>query len=204
MTAESLPQAYFDRLYAGDPDPWGFRTRAYEHDKYEDTLAALDGRRFRRGVEVGCSIGELTARLGLACEDLLGVDLAEAALRQARARNADAPHIRFTQMRLPAARPEGRFDLIVLSEVLYYFGEADLARMADWVCEALEPEGVVLLVHWLGETPDYPAGGDEAVEAFVRRSSPALTTDRRWRRESYRLDRLFRTAPSGPAAVRPG
>ena len=204
MTAESLPQAYFDRLYAADPDPWGFRTRAYEREKYEDTVAALDGARFRRGVEIGCSIGELTARLSASCEDLLGVDLAEAALRQARIRNADAPNIRFAQMQLPTVQPEGRFDLIVFSEVLYYFGETDLARMADWVCTALEPDGVVLLVHWLGETPDYPAGGDEAVEAFFRMMSPALTTDRRWRRELYRMDRLVHAAPSGPAGARPG
>jgi SAM-dependent methyltransferase len=104
-------------------------------------------------------------------------------------------------MALPDERPEGRFDLIVLSEVLYYFSRADLARVAAWVGEALEPDGTALLVHWLGETPDYPLAGDEAVEAFLTETAPGLTTDRRWRRELYRLDRLVR---SGAAAVPPG
>ena len=190
--APSLPQSYFDDLYAHEPDPWGLATRDYERDKYADTVAALDGRRFRRAVEVGCAIGELTARLAPCCDDLLGVDIAEAALVRARARNAGAPQVRFARMSLPAKRPDGRFDLIVLSEVLYYFGRSDLERMADWVGHALEPQGVALLVHWLGETPDYPLTGDEAVEGFLRAAEPILTTDRRWRRESYRLDRLVR------------
>ncbi len=189
---QSLAVGYFDALYARTPDPWGLATRDYERAKYEDTVAALEGRRFRRAVEVGCAIGELTARLALRCDDLLGVDIAEAALAQARTRNAATPHVRFARLALPDEAPPGRFDLIVLSEVLYYFSRADLARVADWVCAALEPDGVVLLAHWLGETPDYPLTGDEAVEAFVTATTPALTTDRRWRRALYRLDRRVR------------
>ena len=200
MSGTSLPASYFDALYARSEDPWGFRTRDYERGKYEDTVAALDGRRFAGAVEVGCSIGELTARLAPWCDALLGVDIAEAALTQARARNADAPQVRFVRMALPDERPEGRFDLIVLSEVLYYFSRADLARVATWVADALAPGGLALLVHWLGETPDYPLTGDEAVEAFLSDTAPALTTDRRWRRELYRLDRLVR---SGGAAAPP-
>ena len=201
---ESLPGGYFDALYARDPDPWGFRSRPYEHAKYEDTVAALDGRRFGRAVEVGCAIGELTARLAPSCDALLGVDVAEAALEQARRRNADAPQVTFARMTLPQQRPEGRFDLIVLSEVLYYFNRNDLAQVADWVASALEPDGVVLLVHWLGETPDYPLTGDEAVDAFLSLTSGVLTTDRRWRRELYRLDRAVRAGRSGVGDAPPG
>lgn len=197
MTAaqgESLGRDYFDALYARTSDPWGLATRDYERAKYADTLAALEGRRFRRAVEIGCAIGELTAVLAPACDDLLGVDIAEAALEQARRRNAGSPHVRFARLALPGEQPEGRFDLIVLSEVLYYFSRADLARVAAWAEDALTPDGAVLMVHWLGETPDYPLTGDEAVEAFLALTQPALTTDRRWRRESYRLDRLARRA----------
>ncbi len=194
---ESLPGGYFDALYAGDADPWGFRTRDYERDKYKDTLKALDGRRFARGVELGCSIGELTAQLAPSCDALLGVDIAQAALDQAVTRNAHNEHVRFARMTLPEERPEGRFDLIVLSEVLYYFSRPDLEEVARWVASVLQPDGVALLVHWLGETPDYPATGEEAVEHFLTATSPALTTDLRWRRASYRLDRLIRTERSG-------
>ncbi len=192
MSEASLPADYFDALYAGDPDPWRFRTSDYERDKYADTVAALEGRRFVRAVEIGCSIGELTARLAPLCEDLLGVDIAQAALDAAAARNRDTPQVRFQKLALPGEQPEGLFDLIVLSEVLYYFSAADLKRVAAWVQTALAPGGVVLMVHWLGETPDYPHTGDEAVEAFSRALQPALTTDRRSRRAQYRLDRMSR------------
>ena len=188
-TPGTLPAAYFDRLYAGDPDPWRFRTSDYEREKYADTVDALDGVSCARAVEVGCSIGELTAHLAPLCGDLLGVDVAEAALVTARARNAATPHVRFARMALPEETPEGPFDLIVLSEVLYYFGETDLDRVAAWAQGALAPGGVVLLVHWLGETPDYPLTGEEAVERF-RQAATRLTTDSTRRRARYRLDRL--------------
>jgi SAM-dependent methyltransferase len=201
-SSSSLPPAYFDDLYRKDPDPWGFRTRDYERHKYEDTVAALEGRRFASAIEVGCSIGELTARLAPSCDKLLGVDIAEAPLELARVRNAATPHVRFARMQLPQQRPEGAFDLIVLSEVLYYFGLSDLEAVARWTCQALAPGGVALLVHWLGETPDYPCTGEEAVEAFLAFTQPTLTTDRRWRRELYRLDRLARR--SSAKAAPPG
>jgi len=201
--SDSLPQAYFDALYAGDPDPWGFRTRPYEQGKYDDTIAALEGRRFKTAVEVGCSIGELTARLGEVCDQVLGVDIAEAPLRLARARNAGAPHIRFARMAMPGTIPKGRFDLIVLSEVLYYFSADDRAAMADWVATALTPDGTALLVHWLGETPDYPFTGDQAVEGFLNAAAAKLTIAQRWRRDLYRVDRLRRAASDDPEAAPP-
>ena len=186
----SLEAGYFDALYARDPDPWRFTTSDYEREKYADTVAALEGRRFARAVEVGCAIGVLTAELAPSCERLLGLDVAEAALDAARRRNADKPQVRFARMALPEQTPEGTFDLIVLSEVLYYLGRDDLARVADWACGALEPGGAALLVHWLGETPDYPLTGDEAAEGFLTAAAGRLTTDLSRRRARYRIDRL--------------
>jgi SAM-dependent methyltransferase len=192
MSKASLPADYFEALYAGDPDPWRFRTSDYERDKYADTVAALNGRRFERAVEIGCSIGELTARLAPLCDDLLGVDIAQAALDAAAVRNRETPQVHFQRLALPVERPEGVFDLIVLSEVLYYFGAEDLKWVAAWVQTALAPDGVVLMAHWLGETPDYPYTGDEAVDAFIQALQPALTIDRRSRRAQYRLDLMSR------------
>lgn len=192
MTGDSMSEAYFEALYADNPDPWRMTTSEYERDKYQDTLAALEGRRFDSAVEIGCANGELSAVLAPTCERYLGVDIVEPPLMQARARNAANAHVRFERMVFPQERPAGPFDLIVLSEVLYYFSMADLDAVADWVGSALTADGVVLLVHWLGETPDYPLTGDEAVEAFLRAASATLTTDRRSRRDSYRIDRLAR------------
>lgn len=189
----SLTPGYFDRLYADKPDPWSFETSAYERDKYADTLAALPRPLYPEAVEVGCSIGVLTRALASRCGRLLGVDPAEAALARARAINADRPNVRFDRLHLPAQTPVGRFDLIVFSEVLYYFDAADLKRTADWALGALEPGGEVLLTHWLGETPDYPLTGDTAAELFAEIVRGKLERVRAERREKYRLE-LYRAA----------
>ena len=83
-----LTAGYFDELYAGDPDPWGFETSAYEQAKYAATVDALEGRRYATALEIGCSIGVLTARLADRCDALLAVDAAQAATESASERLA--------------------------------------------------------------------------------------------------------------------
>jgi hypothetical protein len=77
----SRPAAHFERLYQTDPDPWGFKTSAYEQTKYRHTLSALAGRRFKSGLEFGCSIGILTRLLASRCDTILGRDIVEAPCR---------------------------------------------------------------------------------------------------------------------------
>ena len=190
----SLPPDYFEGLYAADPDPWRFETSDYERRKYAATLAALPRPRYAAALEVGCSIGVLTAPLADRCDALLALDVAEAALDKARARLAGREGVRFALSRVPEAWPEGRFDLILLSEVVYYLDAADVARLAERVRASLQPEGDVVLVHWTGET-DYPLGGDEAVSAFLAASRDFLEPRAGARTDAYRLDVLRRPGP---------
>ncbi len=186
----SLPPAYFDNIYARDPDPWRFATSDYERAKYDATLAALTpAAPYARALEVGCSIGVLTQRLAPLCERLLAIDVAETALAQARARCAAFGHVQFARMAIPQDWPAGSFDLIVFSEVLYYLSPEDLAATARLTQASLKPDGAALLVHYTLPT-NYPASGDAASEAFITAAgfSPILQ-----RAEAeYRLDLLRR------------
>ncbi len=184
----SRDAAYFDRIYATCEDPWGFRSSPYERAKYARTIAALPPRRFRAGLEIGCSIGELTRCLAMHCDTLHGVDVAAAALQTARERCADLAHVRFNEMRVPAQWPAGQYDLIVLSEVLYFLSCADIALVAARVCRGLVDGGVVLLVNWRG-VADNPIGGDAAACAFAA-AAPQLACDLRQVFEAFRIDRL--------------
>src|SRR3954454_12910985 len=112
--------AHFDALYARHPDPWNFETSAYEAAKYQATIAALEGRHFARGLEIGCSIGVLTEHLAPHCDALLAIDVSERALARARER---VPGATFERREVPEEYPEGYFDLTVCSEVLYYLDE---------------------------------------------------------------------------------
>jgi hypothetical protein len=66
------------------------------------------------------------------------------------------------QRALPAQWPAGRFDLVVFSELLYYFGDRDLRAMLDRAAGSLEAGGTLLAVHWRHAVADYPRSGDSA------------------------------------------
>ena len=185
----TLPSSYFDDLYRRDADPWKFETKPYEHEKYAATLAALPREHFQSGLEIGCSIGVLTRMLAAHCDHLLSVDASELPLQRARERNADLQHVRFERMRLPAEFPREHFDLIVMSEVGYYFDRADLERVQNLLLGALEADGILVLVHYLPRVPDYPLTGDEVHQSFL--ALAARGTLRHlcgFRAERYRLD----------------
>jgi SAM-dependent methyltransferase len=184
----SLGADYFEDVYARDPDPWRFASSDYERAKYDATIAALGGARFGAGLEIGCSIGVLTARLAAICDGLLAVDLNERALAAARTRCAALPGVRFARMQVPAEFPAERFDLIVVSEVAYYWSDADLRTAIDASARAAAGGGVVELVHWLPVVPDYPRTGDAAHEAFL--ADPRFERLRGARSERYRIDVL--------------
>lgn len=161
---DTLPPAYFEDKYKSDIDPWRFRTSAYEREKYAATIGALSSPSYQRALEVGCSIGVLTGLLAERCGSLLAIDASQTAITAARL--TAPPNVSLEARHLPGEFPAGPFELIVLSEVLYYFVRADLRRVADLCLEHLTPDGEILLCHWLGET-DYPLSGVEASELFA-------------------------------------
>lgn len=192
---QSIEPAYFEALYKDQGDPWHFETSAYEAAKYDATLAALPQDRFASALEVGCANGVLTTRLGRRCDALLAVDVSDTALAAARARCADQPTIRVERRRLPAEAPAEAFDLVLLSEVVYYWDGADIARLADYLRSAVLFGGHILLVHWIGET-DYPKSGDDAVGELLAALGDSVTVVRSDRYDAYRLD-LWRFGVAG-------
>ncbi len=193
--ASSLSPAYFDGLYTGETDPWGFETSPYERAKYEATLASLPRERYASALELGCSIGVFTRQLARRCDALLAVDVAASALALARERCRDLPQVRFEQAVAPRDWPAGTFDLVVLSEVIYYLDRTDMTALAARVASSLAPGGEAVLVHWLGET-DYPLSGDEAAEGFMAALAADATVMHQARTAEYRLDVLRRSGPA--------
>jgi len=180
---------HFEELYKRSEDPWSFATSEYERHKYERTLDALVGRRFLRGLELGCSIGVFTAMLAPHCDELLAVDTSQRAVDLARERLADFPSVRVERRTLPEETPEGPFDLIVASEILYYFTEEVMLAALRRFEEELAPGGSMLAVHWRGEPKTHPLRGDEVHELLGRHTH--LTNVLAATEPEYRLD-LFR------------
>ena len=72
---------YFDGLYRGEAEPWTYSARAAEllrHESLERAVRSLKSR-FERVLDVGCSQGQLTARL-------VGVGITPAGARWRRRR----------------------------------------------------------------------------------------------------------------------
>ncbi|HEY2127921.1 MAG TPA: SAM-dependent methyltransferase [Streptosporangiaceae bacterium] len=175
----TLGMDYFDDLYATSADPWGFTTRWYEARKYALSLALLPAERYRDAFEPGCSIGVLTELLARRCDRLLSCDGAAAAVRAATARTAQLPHVRVARAVIPDDWPAGEFDLIVFSEILYYFAGDDLARVLSLGVSALRPGGTLLAVHWRHPVADYPRSGDEVHQALAGQGGLARLVEHR-------------------------
>jgi SAM-dependent methyltransferase len=157
----TLGPAYFAAMYEAAPDPWGLQDRWYEQRKYAISLALLPARRYHSGFEPGCSVGVLTEMLARRCDRLLSCDVVAPAVQAAQQRTSDLPQVRVERRELPRQWPAGRFDLVVFSEMLYYFGDQDLERTLDQAVRALQPDGTLLAVHWRHPVADYPRSGDE-------------------------------------------
>lgn len=172
-----LPDAYFDRMYARDDDPWQLSTRWYEQRKYAITLALLPNQRYRHAFEPGCSIGTLTVPLAQRCDHVTAVDVADAALQSADARLREfgcRDRVTLTRLSVDAPWPPGPFDLLVLSEVAYYLDEDALTQVLRRECARLQPGANVVAAHWRHGVTDYPLSGDMAHAVISR--TPGLTS----------------------------
>ncbi len=189
--ARSERRKTFDALFSRDPDPWDFETSEYEREKRAATIAALKGARFKNGLEVGCATGVLSRELAQHCARLLALDVSDRALDLARAQSAAQASVRYRRAEVPRDWPDGSFDLIVFSEVLYFLSRNEIAAVSQKACDALALDGLCLLVNWTGRN-DLPVSGNDAVSLFVEAAS--------WRSKelqlapSYRIDRLQRSA----------
>jgi SAM-dependent methyltransferase len=181
-TAES-----FESRYRRSPDPWHFSTSAYELARYQLTLAALPRDHYSRAFEPGCSIGELTARLAPRCGHLLASDISPTSVDLARQRCASFHNVHIECADVRDAVLQSQPDLIVLSELAYYFDCDELARLAARLGETLCNGGTLIAVHWLGSSPDHVLHGDE-VHEILQRELP-LHHVLSQRHDGFRLDR---------------
>ncbi|WP_354683620.1 methyltransferase domain-containing protein [Cupriavidus necator] len=139
---------YFARLYGRNEDPWGIGTRWYEARKRALLLATLPRERFARAFEPGCGGGHLSIELAPRCDQLVAMELADAAAEQARQRLAAFPQAQVLTGELPQHWPAGTFDLMVFSELGYYFPKSDWNEVAAQAAAALADDGVIVACHF--------------------------------------------------------
>src|SRR6185312_1934448 len=107
--------------------------------------ACLPRPHYARAFEPGCSIGVLTRELATRCDNVLASDPVAAPLEAARAA-VPSQHVTFQVGRVPDDWPDGQFDLIVLSEFLYYLSPADRREVLALAATSLVSGGHLVLV----------------------------------------------------------
>ena len=96
--------------------------------------------------------------------------------------------MRIDQADIARSLPTGRFDLIVFSELGYYFSAAVLAKIVRALAKRVRPGGEFVAVHWRGRSEDHVLHGD-VVHALLK-----ATLGKRWtwlkaeRHREFRLD----------------
>ncbi|MEQ3626425.1 MAG: SAM-dependent methyltransferase [Celeribacter sp.] len=180
----SVSPDHLTRLYADTDDPWNFRTSAYEQAKFAATRAALARGSYRHALELGCGNGALAGHLAPLCAAYTGVDAVPRALRAAR---QAVPEGRFIEGWLPDDLPDGDFDLIVLSEILYFLDPAGLARLGAQVASRW-PQAELIAVTWLGNT-GHDLQGTRALALFARALGAGRGLQPVAREDNYRIDR---------------
>lgn len=128
---------YYEELWERLPDDLHPLDLELRRSFAQSHIAAAD-----RVLDLGCGAGNLVGDLQRAAASVVGVDVADAALRRARARH---PEITFLRAEIDGELPleDNAFDVVWSSEVIEHV--ADTARWMSEVRRVLRPGGRLLL-----------------------------------------------------------
>jgi SAM-dependent methyltransferase len=171
-----------DLLYEERKDPWGLDSPhfKYQQIKYAKMLSLLPSRRYKRALDLGCGLGNLTRRLRTHADQVLGIDVSQVAIAHATRETAGQTNLEFQQgdaLNLSHDLDNG-FDLVVIADTLYYLsplsGEV-LQTVRERVVQLLVPSGILLLVNHFTLNIDPGSRWSPKIHRAFR-SAPDLTT----------------------------
>jgi SAM-dependent methyltransferase len=114
---------HFERKWQAG-DPWDLARSDFELAKYRRQLELLGGRRFERGLEIGCANGVFTRMLASSVDRMTALDISPTAIEMARAGGDAEGRIDFRVANVMDLElgAEGPWDLVVFSETIPYIG----------------------------------------------------------------------------------
>ncbi|OKH52671.1 hypothetical protein NIES2101_13590 [Calothrix sp. HK-06] len=192
----------FEALFAKNPDPWKY-TSSYEQTKYEQTLELLPNVKFEQVLELACAEGHFTAQLAPKVGNLLATDISQIALERTAERCKELNNISYERLDVITESINGKYDLIICSEVLYYTEKIEiLSLVANKIANALKPGGYFITAHanLVRDEPDRPGynwgyafGAKVIGETFA--NTPPLQLIKELHTPLYRIQ-LFQALPN--------
>jgi SAM-dependent methyltransferase len=176
---------FFETLYTKKSDPWSFASNDYELDRYNHLLHALPEQYYNRVFEPGCSIGVLTKKIAFIANSVDAFDISPTAISLAKKRCSNLKNINFQCQALENVLPHMQTDLIILSEIGYYFNADTWQTTVIKLLNNCE-NTTLLMGHWLGKSSDHILKGDEVHE--IIESIAGLYKEYSKRTKQFRID----------------
>ena len=156
----------FDALYRASEDPWETSTRWYERRKRRLLLATLPRERYASSYEPGCGNGLFTSALAERCDCVMASDASEIAVGAARRRLDHMNNVAVERHVLPRDWPSRQFELVVLSELVYFLEPDAIEQLGIRVRDSIAEHGLAIACDWRAPIAGYGHSGEEAHRMF--------------------------------------
>lgn len=171
----------FEAMFRENVDPWDYAGSPFEAYKRRILLRACGARIYGRVLELACANGETTKALRPRSLRLCAVDGSSTALGEAARRTQGLSKITLRHALLPRDMPKGPFDLIVVSELLYYLKSGSMTVLLRKLKAALAPGGRIVILHHVLDFDDaaqLPKLAQARATAFFRRRTKPVYNHR--------------------------
>ena len=152
-------RSFFDDLWARG-DPWELESSSFERQRFARLLGMLNPSGYGRAFEIGCGAGAFSRLLAPVTESLLSIDVSANAIATAQSAPGAPKQVEFRVANVMDynPQPEGKWNLIVMSETIYYLGWLysffDVCWLASELFAATRPGGELLLSNTQGDMGD--------------------------------------------------
>ena len=178
---------FFEAKYQAQKDPWKFASSEYELQRYNHIFSSVAHKRYNIVFEAGCSIGILTEKLAKLAEHVEAFDISPTAVNLAKNHCLHLKNVSIACNSLLNARPNKHTDLLILSEIGYYFDAVEWELILKRLLNCCANDATLLACHWLGESSEHILSGD-CVHAIIE-GIDQLKFEYGERNANFRLDR---------------
>jgi predicted TPR repeat methyltransferase len=158
----------FEGMYQDIDDPWGCEaSKSSLNNRLFEEIIFYDTKRFERILDIGCGLGGLlnSLRNRNGGGYVLGIDVSATAVSKAKVRY---PELNFERRDVVKEKPsEGNFDLVILSEVLWYVLD-DLGLFFDTVASLLSVSGRLAVHQYFPAEQRYGTDRIDGLQGFLR------------------------------------
>ena len=154
QTSDTRSADTFEGYLRADPQSRPALSAEHQRFRHQSIMGTLSRRYYAHAFEPGCGAGELTAQLARTCDRVSAIDVRPSEAARARSRCAPwgSADVRCADIRTYV--PEDPVDLIVFSEIGYYFSAPELIGIARNLVSRMMPGGEFIAAHWLNPGMD--------------------------------------------------